>query len=77
MSKTVIEGFIIGLSISIIIGQLDDLLGIDVSGDNSFAGARDVLSQIGDWNQATVVVGAVSLALLFGLERFVKKSPRP
>ena len=34
-----------------------------------------MLSQIGDWNQATVAVGAVSLALLFGMERFVKKVP--
>jgi len=75
MSKTVIEGFIIGLSISIIIGQLGNLLGIDVSGDNSFEKLWDVISQIGDWNQATVIVGAVSLALLFGLERFIPKVP--
>ena len=74
MSKTVIEGFVIGLLISII-GQVDDLLGIDVSGDNSFQELGSVLSQIGDWNQATVAVGAVSLALLFGMERFVKKVP--
>lgn len=75
MSKTVIEGFIIGLSISIIIGQLDDLLGIEVSGDNSFEKLWDVISQIGDWNQATAIVGAISLALLFGLERFIPKVP--
>jgi high affinity sulfate transporter 1 len=75
MSKTVIEGFIIGLSISIIIGQLDDLLGIRISGENSFEQLRDAISQIGGWDGATVLVGAVSLALLFGLERFVKKLP--
>ena len=49
MSKTVIAGFIVGLSISIIIGQLGGLLGITVTGDNSFAKLGDVLSQIGDW----------------------------
>jgi high affinity sulfate transporter 1 len=75
MSKTVIQGFVIGLSISIIIGQLDDLLGIEVSGDNSFEELGSVLSQIGDWDQATVVAGAVSLTLLFGMERYVKKLP--
>ena len=75
MSKTVIEGFIIGLSISIMIGQLDDLLGIEVSGENSFEKLWDVLSQLGEWNQPTVVVGFVSLALLFLLERFVEKLP--
>jgi high affinity sulfate transporter 1 len=75
MSKTVIEGFIIGLSISIIIGQLDSLLGIDVSGENSFEKLWDVLSQMGHWDGTTVIVGAVSLALLFGLERFARKIP--
>jgi high affinity sulfate transporter 1 len=75
MSRTVIEGFIIGLSISIIIGQLDDLFGIEVSGENSFEQLWDVLSQATDWDGATAMVGAVSLALLFGLERFVKRLP--
>jgi sulfate permease, SulP family len=75
MSKTVIGGFIIGLSISIIIGQLDDLLGIDVTGGNSFAELWSVISQVGSWNPATVIVGVISLALLFGLERFVAKVP--
>ncbi len=75
MSKTVIEGFIIGLSINIIIGQLDDLLGIDVVGENALAELWDVLSQLGDWGRSTAVVGAISLALLFGLERFVQKLP--
>jgi sulfate permease, SulP family len=75
MSKTVIEGFIIGLSISIIIGQLDGLLGIHVSGENSFEELWDVLRQVGHWDAATVIVGAVSLALLFGLEEFVRKLP--
>jgi high affinity sulfate transporter 1 len=75
MSKTVIEGFIIGLSISIIVGQLDGLLGIEVEGENSFEQVWDVLSQVGRWDAPTVAVGAVSLALLFGLERFVRKLP--
>ena len=75
MSKTVIEGFIIGLSISIIIGQLGGLLGIDVSGDNSFEKLGNALGQIGDWDETTVLVGAVSLFMLFGLERFIPKVP--
>jgi sulfate permease, SulP family len=75
MSRTVIEGFIIGLSINIIIGQLDDLLGIDVIGKSAFRELWDAFSQIGDWNTTTAVVGFVSLAVLFTLERFVKKLP--
>jgi high affinity sulfate transporter 1 len=75
MSKTVIEGFIIGLSINIIIGQLDDILGIEVVGESALDELWDALSQIGDWDHATMVVGFVSLALLFGLERFIPKVP--
>jgi high affinity sulfate transporter 1 len=75
MSKTVIEGFIIGLSISIIIGQLDDLVGIEVVGESALEELWNALSQLGDWDRTTAVVGAVSLALLFGLERFVRKLP--
>lgn len=75
MSKTVIDGFIIGLSISIIIGQLDGLLGIEVTGDNAIAELWSVLTQIGDWEPTTTAVGLVSLALLFGLERFIPRLP--
>jgi len=75
MSRTVIEGFIIGLSINIIIGQLDDFLGIHVIGESAFQELWDAFSQIGDWNRSTAVVGFVSLAMLFTLERFVKKLP--
>jgi SulP family sulfate permease len=75
MSKTVIEGFIIGLSINIIIGQFDDLLGIKVVGKSALQELWDALTQIGGWDRATIAVGAVSLALLFGLERLVRKLP--
>ena len=75
MSKTVIEGFIIGLSINIIIGQMDSFLGIEVTGESAIEELLDALGQIGDWDRPTLVVGAVSLALLFTLERFVKKLP--
>lgn len=75
MSKTVIEGFIIGLSINIIIGQLDDLLGIELVGEAALEELWDAVSQIGAFDQATMIVGFTSLVLLFGLERFVKKLP--
>ena len=75
MSKTVIEGFIIGLSISIIIGQMDSFLGIEVDGESAAQKFGDVLSQIGDFDRPTLIVGAISLTLLFVLERFVEKLP--
>jgi SulP family sulfate permease len=75
LSQAVLAGFIIGLSISIIIGQLGELVGIDVAGSDAIEKLVDVLSQIGSWDSLTVVVGFTSLALLFGIERFLPKVP--
>jgi MFS superfamily sulfate permease-like transporter len=35
ISKAVMSGFIVGLSIQIIVGQFGKLLGVDQSGDNT------------------------------------------
>ena len=75
LSKAVLEGFIVGLLISIIIGQLDELLGIELEGENAIAEFLDALAQIGDWDRLTVAVGVLSLIVLFGLERFAPRIP--
>jgi high affinity sulfate transporter 1 len=75
MSKAVMEGFIVGLSMSIIIGQLDAITGVDVTGESSIAELWDVLTQISSWDWLTVAIGAGSLLVLFGVERFVPRLP--
>jgi high affinity sulfate transporter 1 len=75
MSRSVMMGFIIGLSIQIIIGQLGDLFGVDQSGDNSVEKLWSVVSQIGDWNWAAVVMGVGALLLMFAIQRFSPKVP--
>lgn len=75
MSKAVMEGFIVGLSISIIIGQLDSLVGVEIDGGNSLAELADVLSQFLSWDAMTLAVGAGSLALLFVMERYMRRIP--
>ncbi|MEN8042158.1 MAG: sulfate permease [Actinomycetota bacterium] len=75
MSKTVIEGFIVGLSISIIIGQFDDLLGIEIEGENAIEKLLSVFGNIGNADLSAMVVGIGSLLLLIGLERFIPKLP--
>ncbi|MGI9529092.1 MAG: SulP family inorganic anion transporter [Acidimicrobiia bacterium] len=75
MSKAVMEGFIVGLSISIIIGQLDALAGVEVEGENAIAELFDLLSQIGSWSSLTLVFGIGSLAALFAMEYFLPRIP--
>jgi SulP family sulfate permease len=75
MSKAVREGFVVGLSIGIIIGQLDSLVGVEVEGGDSLAELADVLSQFLSWDALTVAFGVGSLALLFVMDRYMRRVP--
>ena len=75
MSNAVMEGFIVGLSISIIIGQLGSLVGAEVEGENALLELLDLIRQIPEWDLLTVVVGAGSLALLFLIGAYLPKVP--
>ena len=48
-------GFITGMAIQIIVGQLHGLFGIEVSGENTFAKLWSVVTQIGSWNLTATV----------------------
>lgn len=75
MSKAVLDGFIVGLSISIIIGQLDAMAGVPVEGENALAETAHLLAQIGSWDLLTLALGLGSLLLLFAFERFIPRLP--
>ncbi|MGI9645699.1 MAG: SulP family inorganic anion transporter [Ilumatobacteraceae bacterium] len=75
LSRAILAGFLVGLSIDIIIGQLDDFFGIELEGSNAIAELVDVFRQIAEWDGLTVTVGVISLASLFVLERFVRRLP--
>ena len=75
MSRPVLDGFIVGLAMTIAAGQLHKLFGIEETGDNFFADIGAVLSNLDETVAATLVIGAGSLALLFILERFMPRIP--
>ncbi|MFV2062707.1 MAG: SulP family inorganic anion transporter [Chloroflexota bacterium] len=75
MSKPVLDGFIVGLALTIAAGQLHKLFGIDVTGDNFFADIWAVISNLNETVLVTFAIGAGSLALLFILERFIPRLP--
>ncbi len=75
ISKAVMAGFIIGMSIQIIVGQFGKLFGVKQSGDNSFAKLWSAVSQIGDWNWTAVVIGVGALVMIFAIQRFIPKLP--
>src|SRR4029450_3577229 len=66
ISEPVLKGFIIGLALTIIAGQLPDLLGVEGTGGNFFEKLWGVLGQLGQASATTVAVGLASLALVLG-----------
>ena len=75
MSKAIMAGFITGMSIQIIVGQLGKLFGVEVADGNSFEKLWSAVSQIGDWNWTATVIGVGALLLIFAIQRFIPKLP--
>ena len=75
ISEPVLKGFIIGLALTIMIGQLPKLFGIEKGEGNFFEQAWDFLANIGDTQWRTLVIGAGSLALVLVLREVAPKVP--
>jgi high affinity sulfate transporter 1 len=75
MSRPVLSGLVVGIAITIVAGQIDDLLGYSVPEGGFFQELFFFTRDIKMVHWPTVLVSTVSLALLFGLEKFVPKIP--
>ncbi len=69
VSVSVLTGFLTGVAVNIICGQLADLLGTSASGAFPLAKAWDVITDPGSISWASAAVGLGALAILFGLAR--------
>ncbi|MFN8518928.1 MAG: SulP family inorganic anion transporter [Chloroflexota bacterium] len=75
ISEPVLKGFIVGLALTIIIGQVPGLLGIEgVSGD-FFEKLAGVLRELGSLSVPTTIVGIASLAIVLGLKEVAPVLP--
>jgi SulP family sulfate permease len=75
LSEPVLKGFIVGVALTITLGQLGKLFGLESEGEGFFSELFDLIGKLPDLHVATLVVGAISLAGLFMLERFLPKIP--
>jgi sulfate permease, SulP family len=76
LSRPVLDGFVVGVAISIAVGQLDKILGFEPETSYDFvpeilAFVRDI--DMIDW--PTFLVGIISLALLFAMHKYTPKIP--
>jgi SulP family sulfate permease len=77
LSRPVLDGFVVGVAITVAVGQLDKILGYEIA-EVDLLFVPDILvllSDIGKAHWLTVVIGLVSLALLFIIEKYLPKVP--
>ena len=75
ISEPVLKGFIIGLALTIVVGQLPALFGVDKGSGDFFEKLWDLLASLGQTSVTTLAVGLASLALVLGLRRFAPAVP--
>ncbi|WP_067652035.1 SulP family inorganic anion transporter [Nocardia harenae] len=75
ISEPVLKGFIVGLALTILIGQVPALLGIDGGSGNFFEKAAAVFGDLGELQAATAVLGGLSLAAVLVLRRWLPRVP--
>ena len=75
ISEPVLKGFIVGLALTILIGQVPKLLGISKGTGDFFQQLWHVLTHLGDTQGAILLVGALSLAVILALRRFAPAVP--
>jgi SulP family sulfate permease len=77
LSKSVVTGFIFGLAITIIVGQLPKLFGVPGGGDGTIGQLKTLVENLPDTNPWTLAVGLSALVLILVLRRISRKIPGP
>ena len=75
ISEPVLKGFIIGLALTILVGQLPALFGVSKGGGDFFEKLGDLISKLGGTSGLTLLVGALSLVVVFGLRAVAPRVP--
>jgi len=74
-AKPVLDGFVVGLGIYIVIGQLPKLVGVEKADGNALQEVAGWIADIGQWDRLSVLVGLLSVIALFAMERLVPRVP--
>jgi SulP family sulfate permease len=75
ISEPVLKGFIVGLALTIMLGQLPKLLGVEGGDGDFFAKIWHLLGSLDQTSGSTLAVGALSLLIVTGLRRWVPIIP--
>jgi SulP family sulfate permease len=75
ISLPVLTGFLAGIGVVIIVSQLGKVLGLSISSGSTFQTLLSVITSLNQINWPTVLVTALTLAILIALPRFVPRIP--
>ncbi|MGB7964105.1 MAG: SulP family inorganic anion transporter [Propionicimonas sp.] len=75
LSKPIVTGFVFGLTILVIIGELPNILGIPVPPGDVLSRIQDLVTGLDEIHTQTFVVGVISLAIMFGGSRLSRRVP--
>jgi SulP family sulfate permease len=75
ISEPVLKGFIVGLALTIIVGQLPKLFGVKGGSGDFFQKLWSLIEALGATSGLTLLVGLLSLALVLGLRRAAPAVP--
>jgi high affinity sulfate transporter 1 len=75
LSKPVRVGYLAGLAVTIVVGQLPKLLGISIDADGFLQEVRAILASLGQTNPWTLAAGLLTLAIILGMRRWAPRAP--
>lgn len=75
ISEPVLKGFIIGLALTIIVGQVPKLLGIEGGSGSFFEKSWHILGELSSTDGLTLLIGLVGIALILMLRRWLPLVP--
>lgn len=77
LSRPILIGFLNGVAINIIVGQLGKLFGFSVSGHDLIASLTHFVANLGQTHTPTLLLGVTLVALLLVIKRLAPKVPGP
>lgn len=75
LSKPIITGFVLGLTLLVVLGELPSLLGIHVGPRDVLGRIQGLITGIGDANLLTIGVSAAALTIVFAGSKLLPRVP--
>ncbi|MFF2493645.1 SulP family inorganic anion transporter [Agromyces sp. NPDC058064] len=75
LSRAVVTGFLFGAAVDVVISELPKLTGTETDGSNAIQELWSWFGTLGETHPTTLIVGAVSLVVVFGVGRVAPRLP--